>query len=291
MGSRDQPGPEIDPDGVDPLVGPGTGRDELDDATALAAAPLFDSVETPRWMRWMQDHTDLRAGWSPTDDTRALIDLWAVVLRQIERGGFTPCDWATIAADPPVPLWLRLNPRWAGPAEHGLGLTGSRMAAGVMACTCAWMQQHWGGGWFPVPAFSDHPAATGFSVPDGLGFTEAQIPSGLYSAVRGQPHAVDPEKMLHWVMRHAPGTKDPVRHEDTRVYDLTEYDDDPRWALSFDDVTAHLEEARVERLVELLKGQRALRGCIHEDRELVLFDSDLDRAALETLVDGLWSLT
>ena len=142
-----------------------------------------------------------------------------------------------------------------------------------------------------VPAFGDHPAATGFHVPDGLGFTEAQIPSGLYSAARGQPHAVDPEKMLHWVMRHAPGTREPVRDEDSKVYDLTEYDDDPRWALSFDDETAHLEEARVERMVGLLQAQPAIRGCTHEDRELVLFDSDLGRDALEMLVDGLWSLT
>lgn len=277
----------LDPDGVDPLVGPGTPLAELDERTAVAAADLYGRVETPRWVEWLGSSGRLDGPWTPESGERALIDLWEVVLRAVERNEIAGCEWAEVAASPPVPLWLRLGPGWAGL----LGVEGSRIAAATLAGACAWMEHHWGGSWVAVPGAGQAHAEVVFRSPTGLGFKDHQLPTTVLQAVRGNVPGIDsPRRLLEFVERHGPGTAAPVEPEPDEVVTLSERPGDAwPWALEFDDTTAHLESDRVERLVERLAASPGIERCIHEDRELVLFASDLDRDSLLERVHWLWA--
>ncbi|MCZ7629138.1 MAG: hypothetical protein M5U19_08780 [Microthrixaceae bacterium] len=78
--------------------------------------------------------------------------------------------------------------------------------------------------------------------------------------------------------------------DDEPEFDLTRFEGN-RWALMVDDVTAHLAEDRYERLAVLLAGAGGIEDCIHEDRELIYFRSDLDRPTLDALIERLWNDT
>lgn len=108
-----------------------------------------------------------------------------------------------------------------------------------------------------------------------------------------QPRA--PHALLDWVLRHGPGTKpgdEPPEPELSLERFAEEGEDDEYgWSVWFQDWVAHHEEDRVHKMVRLLQGSPHIRDCIHSDRELVLFDSDLNHDELNALVQSLWATT
>ena len=280
----------LDPDGIDPLVGPGAVLDELDEPTAAAAAALYNGSETERWLQWLNESGRLDHPWSPEAGESELIALWQVVLRAVERGEFTLCEWAELAAHPPVPLWARLHPLDAHRVE------GSRIVAAVLAGVTSWMQHHWGGHWRAWRPADDEPAEIIFSVPSGLGYRDEQVLGGVSSAIKDMPGRRSPGRLLEWVQMHGPGT-DPTDQPSEPELSLEEWaedgddDDEYGWSVWFSDWVAHREEDRVHKMVRLLQGAPHIRERIHSDRELILFDSDLNHDELNALIQSLWATT
>jgi hypothetical protein len=282
----------LDPDGVDPLVGPGTALEELDEPTAAAAAALYNGAETERWLGWLNESGRLDHPWSPAAGESELIALWQVVLRAVEQGEFVGCEWAELAAHPPVPLWARVHPVRA----QWFGVEGSRIVGALLAGVTSWMQHHWGGHWRAVPAIYDNPAAVAFAVPAGLGYQDEQLAVGVSSAINDMPGRRSPDRLLKWVQMHGPGTKPGDEPPEPEFYldELSEEDNEDLeygWSLGFCDWVAHREEDRVHKMVGLLKASPQIRDCIHENREQVFFNSDLGRDELDALIESLWATT
>ena len=284
---------ELDPDGTDPLVGPGTALEELDEPTAAAAAALYNGSETERWLQWLNESGRLDHPWSPDAGESELIALWQVVLRAVERGEFTRCEWAELAAHPPVPLWARVRP---GRAQL-FGVEGSRIVGALLAGVTSWMQHHWGGQWRAWRPADDEPAEIIFAVPSGLGYRDYQLAVVVSQLLGGSlPSRREPDDLLEWVQRHSPGT-DLADQPPEPELSLEEWaedgddDDEYGWSVWFSDWVAHREEDRVHKMVRLLQASPHIRDCIHSDRELVLFDSDLNHDELDALVQSLWATT
>jgi hypothetical protein len=282
----------LDPDGTDPLVGPGSALEELDEPTAAAAAALYNGSETERWLQWLNESGRLDHPWSPDAGESELIALWQVVLRAVEHGEFAGCEWAELAAHPPVPLWVRRHPLYA----RGYGVEGSRIVGALLAGVTSWMQHHWGGQWRAWRPADDEPAEIIFSVPTGQAFADYQIAVGVSSAIDNLPGRRSPGRLLEWVQMQGPGTK-PGDEPPEPELSLEEWaedgddDDEYGWSVWFSDWVAHREEDRVRKMVGLLQASPHIRDCIHSDRELVLFNSDLGRDELDALVESLWATT
>ena len=282
----------LDPDGTDPLVGPGTALEELDEPTAAAAAALYNGSETERWLQWLNESGRLDHPWSPDAGESELIALWQVVLRAVEHGEFAGCEWAELAAHPPVPLWARVHPGNA----RGFGVEGSRILAAVLAGVTSWMQHHWGGHWRAFRAADDEPAKIIFSVPTGQAHADYQQIVGVNQLLFGTWALVrEADALLDWVQMYGPGT-DLTDEPPGPEFSLERFaeegeDDEYGWSVWFSDWAAHREEDRVHKMVRLLQASPHIRGCIHSDRELILFDSDLSHDELDALVQSLWATT
>jgi hypothetical protein len=215
------------------------------------------------------------------------------VLRAVEHGEFVGCEWTELAAHPPVPLWVRRHPLYA----RGYGVEGSRVVGALLAGVTSWMQHHWGGHWRAWRPADDEPAEIIFSVPSGLGYRDYQL-AVVVSQLHGGtlPSRREPDDLLKWVQRHSPGTDLADQPPEPELYldelDVEDDEDDEyRWSLGFSDWVAHLEEDRVDKLVELLQASSLIRDCIHEDRDQVFFNTDLGHDEVHELIHALWATT
>lgn len=283
---------EIDLDGTEALVDPGDPERWIDEDLAEAAARAFEGPETERWFEYLIGTGIVGAGWEPVGDD-AIDQLWSAVLRRVQAGSFEGCDWSEVAAHPPVPLWLRLNP---GP-EKVVGWHGAQFSAAIVAGATRWLEHTWNAQWGFVSSYRDNPATPLLRIPSGTGLlAHSQIPVKIRQASRGLPEALEAESLRNVLYRHGPGTAEP-RRDDPEEPDGPEWmldpweDSDFNWGLSMDDLTAHEEQDRVEQLARLLDRHPGIRRCIHEDRELILMTSDLDHVDLMGIIEQLWDST
>lgn len=282
----------IDLDGTEPLVDTNDPERWIDEDLAEAAARAFQGRETQRWFGYLIESGMVGAGWGPSGDD-AIDQLWSAVLRRVESGSFEGCGWSEVAAHPPVPLWLRLNP---GP-ESVVGWQGAQFSAAIVAGATRWLERTWNAEWGFVESYRDTPATPVIRIPEGRGMLlHSQIPVKVSQAIRGLPEALEPESLRNLLHRHGPGTAEPYR-DDSEEPDGPEWmldpweDSDFNWGLSMDDLTAHEEEDRVEQLARLLDRHPGIRRCIHSDRELILMTSDLDHGDLMGIIEQLWEST
>lgn len=295
MPSTSQDRFHIDPNGTTPLITHGIEAYGRSDGFAEAVIDNLDGIETERWVEWLRSSGLMRSDNLSTGDD-ALIELWSAVLDGIDSGWFAPCTWAEIASNPPVPLWLRLQPGMEG----CFGVHGSRVTAAVVAVTSRWLQRTWGARWI-VPKFIADVVDAGkpvLSIPDGVGFLpQEQLPSAVLAALGIlRPPDRRPDLLVSLVHQVAPqkgSPQDETALEGEEPQFLLEPLDDSEfdWGLYVDDWTAHFEEDRVERLAVLLTQAPGVRRCIQEDRELILLSSDLGHDRLLELVEDRWEAT
>jgi hypothetical protein len=283
----------FDPEGTEPL-GRLRGADWwLEYPEAMGAARLFAGKESDFWLEWLGTSGLVPVDWRPEGDL-ALVQLWDGVLRANDAGMFRPCDWAEIEGNPPVPLWLRLAPSM----EKVFGVQGCRLVAAVIAGVSKWMEAAWGAHWKPVEPQAGEPALAVLRIP---GSTSAvpyqQLPSAVGGVIRGEERDLDASALVEWVHLFEPGGElasiagvGAEEDDDGAEFGLSALEAG-RWGLAVDDWTAHFEEERYERLTVLLGESEGIQDCIHEDRELILFRSELDHDTLLALVKRLWEST
>lgn len=257
------------------------------DMSPEQAREVFDqfvTVETPRWSRWLVERSGLVDA-AALDGTDAdLVRVWSGVVEEWRRSGL-----AIDVVDPgdeAEPLLARI-----GGGGWVVGSRWVRLASGIGAFVGDWLVRHRNGTWVLTP--SKPGVAEGnevcVSIPGGRGilpFSFATI--CLRQLMGGIAQRDQPESLRDAVGRYLPAGWDESAAEPEWSLERVA---SGRWSVMFDDVVAHEEEERVEAFAEALAARDGVGGVLHEDRELIYFDSELDIGTLRVMVADAWAPT
>lgn len=289
------------------------GTDPIDyDALPFAQAQLvmrtLSSTEADRWSEWylgagVVDVQTVAAGGSA-----ALDEIWMGTLRAVSWGWFRPHTWEELVASGAVPLWIRLEPGYL----PFLGVAGSWVTAGLVACTCRWMERELGARWV-LPADLGGPDGRSeplIVAPEFRGIAPlSQFVGAVGAAVGLVPGRVnrDPGRLRELIEHHrrspdelaaAASTVDrgpaAIAEADGAVADIEgpvvePWDGPSRWVVGFSDVQAHDEDERVDAFTEALGRQPGVDEAFREDREVVVVQTSLDPATLQALAARVWA--
>ena len=219
----------------------------------------------------------------------ALDEIWAGALRAIDAGWFGSCSWDELVAAGPVPLWCSIRPGY----EPFFGAAGCWVTAGVVASVCRWMERELGSEWVLPEDLRGHDRLDpALSTPGGWrGILPCtQFVGDVSRAVGIVPTNVDrsPDRLRELIYLHAPDEGSDVFTELVGPL-VSSAGDDGRWMVGFSDVQAYDDDERVDRFVEALARSSDVSRVYREDRELVIVESPLGDAELQSLAEQTWA--
>lgn len=276
----------------------------LSDLPAAEARAIFDRFMAGQPERLAGFVAEVRRRGGPADrldySVESLEPLWRWFLAEHRprrwfggrhRMPSSPVSEATMRqADPP--WWYDFHPTFCqelGPYLAGL-VTG--LSEYIFACVLrARPASRWAPGSGRSYAYFQHPVLQ-IDGRDEMDYANPIVQALM--ALRGERNT-EPTAVSRWLSQWL-GLDPAYDAEMERLFRpaaayAVEAVDDPRFThqVSFDDVVAHRQEARIEHLVTRLVDEPAIEYAVHEDREVILARAPgLSDAELERVVERLW---
>lgn len=258
------------------------------------AMELLRTVEADVWGEWYLRSGVVDPQLIAAGGPGAIDEIWAGVLRATDAGWFGSCTWGELAAAGRVPLWCRLKPRY----EAYFGAVGCWVTAGLLALAGRWMERELRATWVLPPDSRGLDRSEPVIAAPGF---RGILPLSQFVGCVGRAAGLVPERIergphrlreliyLHQEDDGGRGEDDGPGDADELEGPLVDPAGDGRWTIGFSDVQAYDEDERVDRFAGRLAGRAGVDRAWREDREVVIVEAALDRAAVQMLADETWA--